>query len=197
MLAGRDHAPDKKQYLGHDTAYGCSAFITSPSSSPPFHKFTFIFPQPWFFPMVQSMMPGKSNLCYTISRSDALIFRCQKPFAPPTFTLKQIHDAVPKDLLRRNPWLSVAYVIRDVAFSVALCKFATMIKPWSASNFSGMLSPGWQVTAAETTLWLAYWWFQGLVWAGIFCLGHDAGHGSLFASSKMNNAVGFVLHTVR
>lgn len=37
---------------------------------------------------------------------------------------------------------------------------------------------------------------QGMAMAGIFCLGHDAGHGSLYNSKLLNNIVGFVLHTV-
>jgi len=35
-----------------------------------------------------------------------------------------------------------------------------------------------------------------MVGAGIFLLGHDAGHGALFNSKKINNAVGFTLHTL-
>ncbi|KAG6834999.1 hypothetical protein H0H93_005702 [Arthromyces matolae] len=52
-------------------------------------------------------------------------------------------------------------------------------------------------TLLKTALWGTYYWVQGMVWAGIFCLGHDAGHGTLFENNRVNNVVGFVLHTVR
>lgn len=65
-------------------------------------------------------------------------------------------------------------------------------------------------------MWVFYWWFQSLVNAGIFCLGmfhlrrtqvfliarlchlsgHDAGHSTLYESNKINNTLGFILHSV-
>ncbi|PBK77234.1 hypothetical protein ARMSODRAFT_268585 [Armillaria solidipes] len=109
--------------------------------------------------------------------------RRKTPFSPPTVTLKEIHDAVPKHLLKGNPVLATLYVLRDISFTLLLFKLASRISDIEA----GVL--------VRSFLWLAYWWVQGLVWAGIFCLGHDAGHGTLYRSTRMNNLVGFVLHT--
>ncbi|PBL01022.1 hypothetical protein ARMGADRAFT_1043115 [Armillaria gallica] len=110
--------------------------------------------------------------------------RRRTPFSPPTVTLKEIHDAVPKHLLKGNPVLATLYVLRDISFTLLLFKLASHISDIQAGLF------------VRSFLWLAYWWVQGLVWAGIFCLGHDAGHGTLYRSTWMNNLVGFVLHTV-
>ncbi|KAL1718948.1 fatty acid desaturase-domain-containing protein [Schizophyllum commune] len=121
--------------------------------------------------------------------------RLGKPFAPPKATLKEIHDAVPKALLRRNQWKGALYVSRDIALSLLLLSVASHIKPWSDSDFGGHIHAPLMKKFISASLWLFYWWFQGLTWAGIFCLGHDAGHGTLFNSSKVNNAVGFVLHS--
>jgi len=121
--------------------------------------------------------------------------RLHRPFAPPTVTLKQIHDAVPKHLLKRSAFKATLYVARDIALTILLFKFAASIEPWAQHNFGGIITSGWQKSLVKSALWLSYWWFQGLVWAGIFCLGHDAGHGTLFNSNKINNVVGFVLHT--
>ncbi|SJL05747.1 related to Delta(12) fatty acid desaturase [Armillaria ostoyae] len=109
--------------------------------------------------------------------------RRRTAFSPPTVTLKEIHDAVPKHLLKGNPVLATLYVLRDICFTILLFKLASCISDIEA----GIL--------VRVFLWLAYWWVQGLVWAGIFCLGHDAGHGTLYRSTRMNNLVGFVLHT--
>ncbi|KAK0208332.1 fatty acid desaturase-domain-containing protein [Desarmillaria ectypa] len=116
--------------------------------------------------------------------------RRKTPFSPPTVTLKEIHDAVPKHLLKGNPVLATMYVLRDISFTLLLFKLASHIGDIEAYITSPVLG-----TLVKSFLWLAYWWVQGLVWAGIFCLGHDAGHGTLYRSTRMNNLVGFVLHT--
>ncbi|KDQ60225.1 hypothetical protein JAAARDRAFT_191632 [Jaapia argillacea MUCL 33604] len=121
--------------------------------------------------------------------------RRARPFVPPDVTLKQVHDAVPKHLLRPSERLSLSYVIRDVCFCIALFKIAASIEPWSQNGFCGILGTRWQIWLVKAGLWMVYWWFQGLVWAGMFCLGHDAGHGTLFKSKRVNNTIGFLLHT--
>lgn len=121
--------------------------------------------------------------------------RLNKPFAPPKVTLKEIHDAVPKHLLSKNHTKATLYVLRDITFTLFLYRFAYCITPWAASDFGGHITSSWQKAIVKSSLWMFYWWFQGLVGAGIFCLGHDAGHTSLYSDNKINNAVGFVLHT--
>ncbi|KAJ7598612.1 fatty acid desaturase-domain-containing protein [Mycena floridula] len=121
--------------------------------------------------------------------------RLKTPFAPPTVTLKEIHDAVPKELVKSNPFVSTLYVLRDLTFTLLLFKLASYIDPWAKSDFGGYVSPGWIHSTIKSSLWLSYWWIQGLVWAGIFCLGHDAGHQTLYSSKTVNNLVGFFLHT--
>ncbi|KAK0478475.1 fatty acid desaturase-domain-containing protein [Armillaria novae-zelandiae] len=126
----------------------------------------------------------------TSTDTNSYLPRRRTPFSPPTVTLKEIHDAVPKHLLKGNPVLATLYVLRDVSFTLLLFKLASRIGDIEAYISSPALA-----VLARAFLWPAYWWVQGLVWAGIFCLGHDAGHGTLYRSTKMNNLVGFVLHT--
>ncbi|KAF8955033.1 hypothetical protein BDZ97DRAFT_1907949 [Flammula alnicola] len=120
--------------------------------------------------------------------------RLNKPFAPPTVTLKEIHDAVPKHLLKKNETRAALYVVRDIVFTLFLYKFSTSITPWAAGDFGGLVTGGLQKAAVKGSLWLLYWWVQGLVNAGLFCLGHDCGHTSLFEDNRVNNTVGFILH---
>ncbi|KAF8192985.1 fatty acid desaturase-domain-containing protein [Pholiota molesta] len=121
--------------------------------------------------------------------------RLKRPFAPPTVSLKEIHDAVPKHLLKKNEPRAALYIVRDIVFTLFLYKFATSITPWAATDFGGYVTGNPQKTAVKTALWLSYWWVQGMVNAGIFCLGHDAGHTSMFENNVVNNIVGFFLHT--
>ncbi|KZV76590.1 delta-12 fatty acid desaturase protein [Peniophora sp. CONT] len=123
--------------------------------------------------------------------------RLRKAFVPPTATLKDIHSAVPKELLRKQPLRATAYVIRDVTFSLAFFVLATRISS-TAQLAAVWTGSEWLRSVAKVALWGAYWWFQGLLWAGIFCLGECfilAGHGSLFHSTSVNNTVGFTLHS--
>ena len=91
-----------------------------------------------------------------------------KPFVPPTITLKEIHAAVPKDLLRKNVWLSAYYCVRDVACCAAIFYYGFHIEHILANI---PLGAEWLVKVARAALWLAYWTFQGLSFASFFCLG--------------------------
>ncbi|OCH93320.1 hypothetical protein OBBRIDRAFT_326866 [Obba rivulosa] len=120
-----------------------------------------------------------------------------KPFVPPTVTLKQIRDAVPKHLLKKDALLSSYYVARDVLLCITCFAFALSIEPAISSNFGGYvpMQAAWQMSLVRTTLWLIYWWWQGLVFAGFFCIAHELGHGTLFDSWWANNILGFLLDT--
>ncbi|KAF6743663.1 delta-12-fatty acid desaturase [Ephemerocybe angulata] len=118
--------------------------------------------------------------------------RLQRLFRPPSATLKEVHDAVPKELLERNQLKSLSYLLRDIVLAAFLYSCASRITPWS-----DLLLGNQEILkiCLKTCLWCTYWVLQSLVGAGIFCIGHDAGHGSLFASKTLNNLVGFLCHS--
>ncbi|KAH9831150.1 fatty acid desaturase-domain-containing protein [Rhodofomes roseus] len=122
----------------------------------------------------------------------------EKPFVPPTITLKDVHDAVPKHLLRKNPWLSSYYCIRDVVCCAAIFYYGFSIEHILAGNFGGFvpLSAAWQIRVARAALWLVYWWFQGLSFAGFFCIGKSLGHQTLFNNRYVNDTLGYFFHTL-
>ena len=115
---------------------------------------------------------------FMFSNSPEYIQRTLKPFSPPDINIKDIHDAVPSHLFLKRPIKSTFYIIRDIFLAFILFRFALYI------DLNSLY-----------VLWPVYWWFQGLVGAGIFCLGHDAGHHSLYNSSLLNDSIGFILHT--
>ncbi|PPQ66928.1 hypothetical protein CVT26_010017 [Gymnopilus dilepis] len=121
--------------------------------------------------------------------------RAKTPFIPPTVSLKEIHDAVPKYLLTKSWKKSTFYVMRDAIFALVLYRFAYSITPWADSNFGGYVQNHWVKIGIKAWMWTLYWWFQSLVGAGMFCLGHDAGHGSLFENRRLNDVIGFLMHT--
>lgn len=121
--------------------------------------------------------------------------RLNKPFKPPRLTLKDIHDAVPKHLLRPDPTRATLYVLRDITLASFLFKAASSITYLEGIDYYGLITSSRAKLVLRISLWAIYWFLQGLVFAGIFCLGHDAGHGSLYKHRYMNNLVGFLLHT--
>ncbi|KAF7761477.1 hypothetical protein Agabi119p4_9469 [Agaricus bisporus var. burnettii] len=121
--------------------------------------------------------------------------RLKRPFKPPKASLKEIHDAVPKHLLRPKPLRAFLFVFRDITLAAFLYKAAASIPYWEALNYYGFVTSPTAKGILRFCLWAAYWVLQGLVFAGIFCLGHDAGHGSLFKQKSLNNLVGFLFHT--
>lgn len=99
--------------------------------------------------------------------------RLRRPFVPPRVTLKEIHDAVPKELLRKDPLRSAAYISRAVALAVTLFSLAFNITNLSTTGFFGLVPvhSAWQVRLLQGALWTFYWLWQGFVFTSFFCLG--------------------------
>jgi len=134
--------------------------------------------------------------CGTLPASSAMVkltrmfvYSLRKPFSPPEVTLKEIHSAVPKQLLRRSPALASYYIGRDLLLATSFAMFATYI-PTIAHKVSTTLLASWTRLPVKALLWCAYWWFQGLVGAGIFCLGHDVSFAPILEIDYSDTLVG-------
>ncbi|KQK14478.1 omega-3 fatty acid desaturase, chloroplastic [Brachypodium distachyon] len=97
------------------------------------------------------------------------------PGAPPPFGLAEIRAAIPKHCWVKDPWRSMAYVLRDVVVVLALAAAASRLGSWLA--------------------WPVYWAAQGTMFWALFVLGHDCGHGSFSNNAKLNSVVGHILHS--
>lgn len=91
-------------------------------------------------------------------------------FTPPNLSLKQLHDAVPRHLHEKSTLKSLSYVIRHIAFTFGFYYLATFI------NISTSSLCGRDVTLllkyfVRPSLWILYWGWQGITFAGIWCLG--------------------------
>lgn len=75
------------------------------------------------------------------------------PGAPPPFSLADIRAAIPKHCWVKNPWISMSYVVRDVAIVFALAAGAAYLNSW--------------------LVWPLYWFAQGTMFWALFVLGHD------------------------
>jgi len=107
-----------------------------------------------------------------------------KPFfTPPTYTMKEIHDAIPAHCFERNTLLSLCYVLRDFTFVAILMGLATQI-------------PLLPTHSLCVVAWAVYSFCQGLIFTGLWELAHECGHGALSKYKWANNSMGLIIHSL-
>lgn len=114
---------------------------------------------------------------------------------PADLSVREIHDAIPKQYFKRIMWKGFAYIARDIAQSAVAI---------AAMYYGGYAA----IDAVDTTfnnniasaiirlvLWNTFWFVQGLSWTGLWVMAHECGHQSFSDSKTVNDAVGWVLHS--
>lgn len=110
-------------------------------------------------------------------------------------TLAEIHSAVPKHLHQKNTFKALFYVGRSVVSAFLFYRLAWLIEPFSESLVNDCGVSPYIGAVVKWGLWALYWWWQGIVLGGWWCLGHEAGHCTLSPHNWVNNLVGFGVHT--
>lgn len=105
-----------------------------------------------------------------------------REFVLPDFTIKEIYEAIPEHCFERSTVISMSYVVRDLFFIVCLGYAATYIQFLPSLALRGL---AWAVYAAA----------QGCFFTGIWILAHECGHSAFSPSKKINDTVGFILHS--
>ncbi|KAI1491645.1 Delta(12) fatty acid desaturase [Biscogniauxia mediterranea] len=98
--------------------------------------------------------------------------------------INTIRKAIPPHCFVPSTWRSLGYVARDFAMAGALGYAALTYIP-SVPN-----------PIYRTLLWTAYGFLQGLVGVGIWILAHECGHGAFSLNRRLNDTVGWVLHSL-
>ncbi|KAH8769700.1 fatty acid desaturase-domain-containing protein [Hyaloscypha finlandica] len=104
-------------------------------------------------------------------------------FELPTFTMKEIHDAIPPHCFKPSVLRSMAYVVRDYFYLSTLIYLAVTYIP---------LLPNVYLRFAA---WVAYTTVQGFVFTGIWILAHECGHGGFSKHKKLNYTMGLIMHS--
>ena len=127
-------------------------------------------------PLVASDMSAKFDLPL-LSGLQGKAMLVEKSDIP---TKAQVRQAVPKHCFERDTAKSMMYAAISVAQSAA-CLVAARLLPmrWAASP-----------------LWLAWAAVTGTVWTGMWVVAHECGHGAFSDNRKLQDAVGYVLHSV-
>lgn len=98
--------------------------------------------------------------------------------------IKTLRNAIPAHCFASSTSRSLGYLLRDVVFACTLY--------WLAIHFIPMLP----IPILRGVAWIAYGFIQGLVGTGLWILAHEAGHGAFSSSAKLNDLVGWVVHSI-
>ncbi|KAL7752162.1 hypothetical protein RI367_002206 [Sorochytrium milnesiophthora] len=103
-------------------------------------------------------------------------------YRPCDIPLKDLRSAIPAHCFERSTLRSSLYLLHDLVLMALLA--------WAASYIDTLTLP-----AARWGLWSLYWVAQGVVCTGIWVIAHECGHQAFSPSKRINNTVGYVLHT--
>ncbi|KJA16240.1 hypothetical protein HYPSUDRAFT_207206 [Hypholoma sublateritium FD-334 SS-4] len=121
--------------------------------------------------------------------------RKKTPFKPPQITLHEIHSVIPRELHEKNTLKALGYVLRDVICAITIYKLGGMIDAFAEYLIADCGISSTVAPLVRWGLWALYWFWQGIILAGWWCLAHEAGHGTLSNHAFVNHVVGFLLHT--
>jgi len=115
----------------------------------------------------------------------------KEKFVPPTFTIKELLDAIPAHCFQRSALHSSLYILQDVVIIGALAWLSFQIDPFlktfdlSFAVYQILRALAYTVTSTTT----------GLFATGLWVIAHECGHQAFSSSKRINNAVGWVLHS--
>lgn len=105
-------------------------------------------------------------------------------FKVPDFTIKDIHNAIPKHCFERSALRSLGYVLRDlILVSTNFYLFQYHIVPAMPNSY------------ARFAAWTLYTIAQGLFSTGLWVLAHECGHQAFSTYKWLNDTVGFIVHS--
>ncbi|CAD6505482.1 BgTH12-00973 [Blumeria graminis f. sp. triticale] len=104
-------------------------------------------------------------------------------FELPSFTMKEIYDAIPAHCFKPSTIRSMAYVARDYLYLSTLIYLSITYIPLIPS------------APLRFVAWTAYTVIQGFVFTGIWILAHECGHGAFSKSKTLNWTMGLIMHS--
>ena len=99
-------------------------------------------------------------------------------------TKKQVRDALPPEVFEHSTANALGLVLRDACVLLAFGAPA-----WC-------LLPSENIPLLAWAAWMVYGFFQGIALTGWWVLAHECGHGGFSASQRLNDCVGWVLHSL-
>ncbi|KAI0356910.1 delta-12 fatty acid desaturase protein [Trametes cingulata] len=120
------------------------------------------------------------------------VARTQTAFVPPDIELRALRRAIPNAAFHRSTRRALAGIAPVVLATVGLGVFG-----WHVDALAARLPvPGGWREVARWAMWLVYWNAQGIAWAGLWSVGHEADHDNLSPIKWINHGIGLVCHTL-
>jgi len=104
--------------------------------------------------------------------------------------LSDIRSSMPPSLFKHQPHKSLIVLVRDFTMAAALVFIMRAAEDCLSEDDRSF------VIFARCSLWLAYWWFQGLICTGIWVIGHECAHGSFLPWALACDVIGWSCHTL-
>ncbi|EIW66753.1 hypothetical protein TREMEDRAFT_45585 [Tremella mesenterica DSM 1558] len=142
--------------------------------------------------MVQSVdTTGEKEKMVVLKEAEEKELVDGQQFVVPNFTVKQLLDAIPAHCFHRSALRSSLYIVQDFTLLAGLVYGAYHITPTLDKLH---LSPATYWTA-KIALYAIYQVLAGLVATGVWVIAHECGHQGFSSSKRINNSVGWVLHS--
>jgi omega-6 fatty acid desaturase (delta-12 desaturase) len=131
------------------------------------------------------LRPSRSTLFESSTESlGRLIDGNGNEFRVPTYTIKEIRDAVPQECYNRSTIRGLGYVLRDASLWII-----TIYISWQ-------YIPKIEFQPLRGILWCVSGFVTGLFATGLWVLAHECGHQAFSTSKVVNDTVGFTLHSI-
>lgn len=124
--------------------------------------------------------------------SEAELSSGQK-FVPPQFTVKELLNAIPAHCYERSALRSSVYIVQDV-IAIGLLSWASyQVDPTLNRLGLGVYPIAYKLVRAAIYTFISI--FVGLFGTGLWVIAHECGHQAFSPSKRINNAVGWVIHS--
>lgn len=118
----------------------------------------------------------------------------QNPVVIPDLTVKDLLSAIPAHCFQRSALRSSLYIVGDVIAITLIYKAAVFLEQFITPEYLSLPYPA-LYTAAWVSLWAFYGFASGLPATGLWVVAHECGHQAFSESKKINNFVGWILHS--
>ncbi|KAI0035190.1 fatty acid desaturase-domain-containing protein [Vararia minispora EC-137] len=119
----------------------------------------------------------------------------QTPVVIPDLTVKDLLSSIPEHCFKRSAFKSSLYIVFDVVVIAAIHKTTVYAEQFITPAYLSFPHPA-LYTAAWVSLWALYGFFTGLFATGLWVIAHECGHQAFSESKRINNFVGWVLHSM-
>jgi len=131
--------------------------------------------------------------------TNSSIIKKRVPTNKPPFTVGDIRRIIPSHCFQHSYIHSYMYLLIDISMSLVLLYGSTLIEPYF--SYSSPLSFLYHQSSILSfivthSLWSIYWITQGIVFTGLWVIGHECGHGGFSGSERINDFTGFIIHSL-